>query len=258
MDYTLQETSLLQIKTLEKVDNRGTFQIEPLSPGYGVTIGNSLRRVLLSSLEGSAINSVKIEGITHQFMAIPGVKEDYIEIILNLKSLRFRFNSEEPAKLKLDIKGPKNVTAADFDKNAACEVVNTDAHIATLGKGAKLTMEIIVDKGRGYIPLEQRKDEKLPIGTIAIDSIYTPVKKVHYEVENTRVGGQTNFDKLTMEITTDGSLDPEKALGTAAQILVEHFSLVGQACQIAEEVKTPEKKLPKKSIKIAKAKKAKK
>src|SRR3990170_9011855 len=183
MDYTLAETSLVQIKTLEKVDNKGTFEIEPLSPGYGVTLGNSLRRVLLSSLEGAAITSVKIEGVTHQFSTIPGVKEDVVEIILNLKMLRFRMDSSETATLKLSIKGPKTVTAADFSENPACEVVNKDMLLATLGKSAKLEMEITVNHGRGYIPVEKRKDEKMPIGTMAVDSIYTPVKKVHFEVE---------------------------------------------------------------------------
>lgn len=242
MDYTLPETSLIQIKTLEKVDNRGTFVIEPLSPGYGVTVGNSLRRVLLSSLEGAAITSVRIEGATHQFMSLPAVKENVVDIILNLKTFRFRFVSEEPVTLKLKAKGPQIVKAQDFESNANCQVVNTDAYLATISKGGKLNMEIVVARGRGYVPVERRKDEKLPIGTIAVDSIFTPVKKVHYELENTRVGGMTNFDKLTMEITTDGSIDPEAALERAARILVEHFHLVEQACQIPPKKEKPAKK----------------
>lgn len=253
MDYTLPETSLVQIKTLEKVGNRGTFEIEPLSPGYGVTVGNSLRRVLLSSLEGAAITSVKIEGATHQFMTIPGVREDVVEIILNLKTLRFRFESQEPVTLKLKAKGPKTVTANDFDDNPSCEVVNRETHIATLSKTGKLNMEIVVARGRGYVPVERRKDEKLPIGTIAIDSIFTPVKKVHYEIEKTRVGDRTDFDKLIMEITTDGSVDPEIALGWAAKILVEHFGLVDQACQevvpVKKEKPVKKTKAPKKIAK---------
>lgn len=231
MDYTLPETSLIQIKTLEKVNNRGTFVVEPLSPGYGVTIGNSLRRVLLSSLEGSAIISCKIEGTDHQFTTIPGVEEDVVEVILNLKKLRFTFNSAEPVTLKLSARGPKQVTAKEFEVKSACEVFNKDAHIATLSKTGKLDMEIIVAKGRGYLPVEKRKDEKLPIGMIAVDSIFTPVKKVHYEIENTRVGAETDYDKLTLEITTDGSIDPEDALGKASKILLEHFGLIDQACQ---------------------------
>ena len=244
MDYTLPQTSLIQIKTLEKVNDRGTFVIEPLSPGYGVTVGNSLRRVLLSSLEGAAITSCKIEGVNHQFSNLPGIKEDVVEIILNLKTLRFRFNSEEPVVLKLKAKGPKSVTAGDFETSPSCEIVNKNVHLATLGKTGKLNLEIVVAKGRGYVPVEKRKDEKLPIGTIAIDSIFTPVKKVHYEIENTRVGAETDFDKLTMEVTTDGSIDPEIALGRAAKILVEHFGLVDQACQEVIPVK-PKKAAPK-------------
>lgn len=243
MDYTLPETSLMKIKTLEKVLNQGLFEIEPLSPGYGVTIGNSLRRVLLSSLEGAAITSVKIDGVTHQFVAIPKVKEDVVEIILNLKMLRFEMNSQEPVVLKLQVKGPKTVIGQDFEPNPGCKVVNTDAQIATVAGGGSLKMEVTIERGRGYVPVERRKDEKLPIGTISVDSIFTPVKKVHYEIENTRVGGMTNFDKLTLEITTDGSIDPEVALQKAAKILLEHFSLVDQACQpIGEEIKEKPKK----------------
>ena len=239
MDYTLPDTNLVEIKTMEQVANRGIFEIGPLSPGYGVTLGNSLRRVLLSSLEGAAITSVKIEGATHQFSTLPKVTEDVVEIILNLKTLRFISKSEDPVTLKLNAKGPKNVTAQDFTENSNCQIVNTEAHLATIGKGGSINMEIIVVKGRGYVPVEKRKDEKLPIGTISVDSIFTPVKKVHYEVENTRVGGMTNFDKLTMEITTDGSLDPDEALQTAAKILLEHFSLIDKACQkVVPEVKT--------------------
>ncbi len=247
MDYILPETSLIQIKTLEKVNNRGTFIIEPLSPGYGVTVGNSLRRVLLSSLEGAAIISCRIEGASHQFTTLPGVEEDVVEIILNLKTLRFKFNSSEPITLKLSARGPKEVTAKDFEESGACEVVNKETYLATLTKTGKLTMAITVAKGRGYVPVEKRKDEKLPIGTIAVDSIFTPVKKVHYEIENTRVGAETDFDKLTMEITTDGSVDPEVALGSAAKILVEHFNLVDQACQ---EVAVPVK--PVRHVKVTK------
>lgn len=255
MDYTLPETSLIKIKTIEQVNNRGVFEIEPLYPGYGVTIGNSLRRILLSSLEGAAITSIKIDDVTHQFATIPKIKEDVVEIILNLKLLRFQMNSDEPIVLKLQAKGPKTLTAKDFSQNPNCHIVNTEAYIATLGKGASLKMEIAVERGRGYIPVERRKDSKLPIGTIAVDSIYTPVKKIHYEVENTRVGGMTNFDKLTMEITTDGSIEPDEAMGIAARILLEHFTLVQQACQKVEkksEEKKAVKNTDKKKIKTAK------
>lgn len=255
MEYTLAETSLIQIRTIEKVENKGVFIIEPLSPGYGVTIGNSLRRILLSSLPGSAVTAVKIDGVTHQFSTISGVQEDVVTIILNLKSLRFNFNSEEPVTLKLSVKGPKQVTASDFSPNPACEIVNKDLFITTISKSAKLEMEITVDKGRGYIPVERRKDEKLPIGTIAIDSIFTPVKKVHYEVENTRVGGMVNFDKLTLEVTTDGSIDPEEALKIASKILVEHFSLVEAACEAPSPQKEAIKKVKVKKEKVVAAEK---
>lgn len=250
MDYTLPETSLIKIKTIEKMNSCGIFEIEPLSPGYGVTIGNTLRRILLSSLEGAAITAVKIDGATHQFMTLPKIKEDVVEIILNLKTLRFQLDSDEPVILKLQAKGPKEVTASDFAENAACKVINNETHIATLGKGGTLNMEVTIKKGRGYVPVEWSKDEKLPIGTISVDSIFTPVKKVHYEVENTRVGGMTNFDKLRLEITTDDSIDPEVALGRAAKILVEHFSLVEQACEVEE-------KLTEAVVKSAKSKTAK-
>jgi len=257
MDYILPETNLIQIKTMEKLGNTGLFVIEPLSSGYGVTVGNSLRRVLLSSLEGAAITAVKLEGVTHEFSTIPAVREDMVEIILNLKALRLRMITDEPAILKLAVRGPKEVRSADFEANAACEIVNKDAYIATIGKTGKLNIEVVVEKGRGYVPVERRRDEKLPLGTIAVDSIFTPVKKVHYEVENTRVGGQTDFDKLTIEITTDGSVEPEIALRTAAGILVEHFGLVQKAFEEPAKVlkketkaaKTPAKKTVKKKAK---------
>jgi len=251
MDYILPATNLVQIKTMEKVNNSGIFVIEPLSPGYGLTLGNSLRRVLLSSLEGAAITSVKIDGATHEFTTVPGVKEDIVEIILNLKTLRFKMFSNEPVTLKLQSKGSKEVKAADFDANADCEIINQDAFVATLDKTGKLNMEITVEKGRGYLPVEQRGEEKMPLGTIAVDSIFTPVKKVHYEVENTRVGGMTNYDKLKLEITTDGSIEPEIALSQAAGILTEHFSLV-QTAFAAEVKEVTEEKTEKKTKKVAK------
>ena len=250
MDYILPETNLIQIKTMEKLGNTGIFVIEPLSPGYGVTVGNSLRRVLLSSLEGAAVTSVKIEGVTHEFSTLPAVREDAVEIILNLKSLRFVMPGNELVSLKLSAKGPKEVKAADFNANPACTIVNQDVHLASLGKSGKINLEVLVEKGRGYVPVEKRRDEKLPLGTIAIDSTFTPVKKIHYEVENTRVGGQTDFDKLTLEISTDGSVDPEIALQKAAKILVEHFDLVQKAFEEVSPVKQP-KRIAKKAIKKA-------
>lgn len=259
MDYTLPETNLIQIKTMEKLGNSGTFVIEPLYPGYGVTLGNSLRRILLSSLKGAAITSVKIEGATHEFSTLPNVREDVVEIILNLKSLRFRMHGNEPVVMKLQAKGPKEVKASDFSSNSSCEVVDPDAFIASVGKNGKLNIEVTVELGRGYVPVENRGVDKMPLGTIAVDSVFTPVKKIHYEVTNTRVGGVTNFDKLTIEITTDNSIDPEIALKTAAQILVEHFNLI-QSAFTEEKVEKPAKgKVTKKaSVKEKKDKVAKK
>jgi DNA-directed RNA polymerase subunit alpha len=177
MDYILPETSLIQIKTMEKLGNSGTFVIEPLSPGYGVTIGNSLRRILLSSLAGAAITTVKIDGASHEFSTLPGVKEDVVEIILNLKALRFKMHSEEPVTMKLQVKGPKDVKAGDFTTNSSCEVVDPEAFIASVGKTGKLNIEVTVENGRGYVPVEHRSEEKAPLGTIAVDSVFTPVKK---------------------------------------------------------------------------------
>lgn len=260
MDYILPETNLVQVKTMEKLGNNGLFVVEPLSPGYGVTLGNSLRRVLLSSLEGAAITSVKIDGVTHEFATLPSVREDVVEIILNLKSLRFKMLVNEPVTMKLSVKGPKEVKAGDFDKNSSCEVVDADAFIASVGKSGKLSLEVVVERGRGYVPVERRKDEQMPLGTIAVDSVFTPVKKIHYEVENTRVGGVTNFDKLTLEIATDGSIDPEEALSKATGILVEHLVLMQKAFTVEapapaivkksatkKEIKPKVKKVTKKS-----------
>lgn len=245
MEYILPDTSLLQIKTMEKRDNTGMFVIEPLSPGYGITIANAIRRVLLSSLEGAAITSVKIEGATHEFTTIPGVKEDIVEIILNLKTLKFKLFQDEPAILTLSTKGPKSVTAADFDKSSSCEIVNKDVFLATIDKTANFSMEIKIEKGRGYVPVERRAEEKMPLGTIAVDSTFTPVAKVHYEVENTRVGGMTNYDKINLEIATNGSIEPEEALSIASGILVEHFGIIQQAFSTPVEAPKAEKKVKK-------------
>lgn len=238
--YILPETELLKAKQIKKEKDTGVFIFEPLSPGYGVTIGNSLRRVLLSSLEGAAVSDVKIDGITHEFSTLSGMKEDVVELILNLKGLRFRLHGDGPFNLKLKEKGPKEITAADFEKNPEIEIVNPDHYLASLDKNGKLEFEIGVEKGRGYMPTEKKKDQTLPLGVIAIDSIFTPIKKVHYEVENTRVGGMTNFDKLTLTIVTDGTIAPEEALKKAGQIIIEHF---GQLLSFKETGKIKEKKV---------------
>lgn len=207
-------------------NNRYTVVMEPLYPGYGVTMGNALRRILLSSLPGAAVVGVRIKGVDHEFSSVPNVKEDVIEIILNLKQLRMKVHSDQPVRMELKVKGEKAVTGADFKKNPDVEIVNPELHIATLdGKTSEFDMEIIVQTGRGYVPVEQRENEKLEIGMIAVDAIYTPVKIVNFEVRNARVGQITNFDQLTMTIETDGTVDGKTAVDQAAGILVEHFAM---------------------------------
>lgn len=234
----LTDSDLLKITIVKEKDPFSRkFVLEPLSPGYGLTIGHALRRVLLSSLTGAAINSVEIDGVSHEFSTISGVKEDVIEMILNLKQIRFKLQGDDPVSIKLEKKGPGVVKAADFAKNSLVEIINPEMHIATLDKNGKLSLKVTIKKGRGYEPVERRKDEKIPLGTIAIDSIYTPVKKIHYAVENTRVGGMTNYDKVTFEITTDGTITPEDAFNTANQILIEHFNLIAERFNVKKESK---------------------
>lgn len=225
-----------QPKVIEKKGNKAIFQIEALYPGYGVTIGNSLRRVLFSSLEGAAVTQAKIAGIQHEFSTIPGVLEDVIEIMLNLKQLRFKLYSAEPQKGFLRIKGEKEVKASDFELPTQVEIVNKSAHIATLtDKKASLDLEIQIEKGIGYQPKELRKkptvhtQEKLDIGEIPLDAIFTPIKRVSYKIENMRVGEKTDFDRLNLEIETDGTLSPEEGFFQASEILVSHFSLFADA-----------------------------
>lgn len=216
-------------KIIEKKNNEAIFEIEGLYPGYGVTIGNSLRRVLLSSLPGAAVTQVKIKGIQHEFSTIPGVLEDVITILLNLKQLRFKSFSEDPQKAFLKARGEKKVKGGDFEIPAQLELVNKDLHIATLtDKKAELEMEIQVEKGVGYEPVERRKKGKLEIGVIALDAIFTPVRKVSYQIENMRVGERTDFDRLFLNIETDGTLSPQEALVQASEILVKHFTLFSE------------------------------
>jgi DNA-directed RNA polymerase subunit alpha len=206
--------------------NKYQVIMEPLYPGYGVTIGNSLRRILLSSLPGAAVVAVRIKGVDHEFSTVPNVKEDVIEIILNLKQLRMKVHTDQPVTLELKVKGEKVVTAADFKSNSDVEVINTDLHIATLdNKTADFDMEVIVQSGRGYVPVEQRENEKLEIGMIAVDAIYTPVKTVNFEVKSVRVGQITNFDQLTMTLETDGTINGKDAIDASAQILLSHFGM---------------------------------
>lgn len=207
-------------------DNRYQVVMEPLYPGYGVTIGNSLRRILLSSLPGAAVTAVRIKGVDHEFSTVPNVKEDVIEIILNLKQLRLKVHTDQPVTLELKVKGEKVVTASDFKGNSDVEIVNPNLHIATTdNKNSDLEMEVVVQSGRGYVPVEQRENEKLEIGMIAVDAIYTPVKTVNFEVKNVRVGQITNFDQLTMTIETDGTVNGKDAIDASAKILLEHFAM---------------------------------
>ncbi len=205
--------------------NYGKFIVEPLERGYGTTLGNSLRRIFLSSLPGAAVTSVKIDGILHEFSTVPGVKEDVTEIILNLKKLAVRLTGEDTKRVIINAVGPKEVTAADIIGDGEVEIFNPELHIATLEENASLVMEINLARGRGYVPAEQNKTENTPIAVIPVDSIYTPVRKVNFTVENTRVGQVTDFDRLVMEIWTDGSIRPEEGVSIGAKIMQEHLKL---------------------------------
>ena len=207
--------------------NEGVLTVEPCAQGYGTTLGNAMRRVLLSSLPGAAVTAVRIKGAEHEFSTIPNVKEDVLEIILALKALRVKLFSEEPVKLFLTVKGEKIVTAKDFTKDAQVEVVNSDLHIATLtDPSATLEMEVTVAPGRGYRSTEERNKEKTELGTIAIDALYSPVLNVSYKVEMTRVGEKIDFDKLVLRIETDGTLDPLEAVNQSVVILMDNMSVL--------------------------------
>ncbi len=228
-------------KIINKKDNQATFVIEGLYPGYGTTIGNAMRRVLLSSLSGAAITYVKIKGVQHEFSTLPGVFEDVITICLNLKKLRLKLHNDETQKAVLRIRGEKEVKASDFEFPSQVELINKDLHIASLtDKKAEIEMEITIQKGIGYEPREQRDKEKLEIGQISLDAIYSPIERVSFQVENMRVGEMTNFDRLTLSIETDGTMDPEEAFNQAAQILIDHFSLFVK--KEAKRIKTKKEK----------------
>lgn len=257
------ETKILlpqKAKVIKKEENRAVFEIDGCYPGYGMTLGNAFRRVLLSSLSGAAITAVKIKGVSHEFSTIPHVSEDVIQVILNLKRIRFRVRSQEalPIKVELKASGKKEVKAKDIKLTSEIDIINKDAHLATLtDKKAKLEMEIEVDVGLGYVPVEQRKKEKLEIGAIAIDAIFSPIKKLNYEVENMRVGERTDFNRLRIDIETDGSISPEEAFDKAADILVEHFALFSSREKEKKKLvakKKVVKKTEKKTKKTAKKK----
>lgn len=229
-------------KYTEIAQNHGKFEIGGCYPGYGSTLGNALRRVLLSSLPGAAARSVKIKGVSHEFSTIPGVMEDAVQIILNLKQVRFRSHSDEPVTVTLKSKGEGVVTGKDIKCPSSVEVVNPDQIIATVtDKKTELEMDIVVDRGLGYVAVESREDEEREIGEIAIDAIYTPVKRVNYEVENMRVGKRTDYDKITLEVMTDGTLSPEEAFHQSVTILVEQFSVLLGKDVVEKEIKKSKK-----------------
>ncbi len=224
-----------QISAEKVEDNRGTFTIEPLDRGFGYTFGNSLRRVLLSSLAGAAVTSVRIEGVAHEFSTITGVKEDVTDIVLNLKEVVARMHSEAAEiEVPLVATGPGDVTAGDIDLPSGVEILNPEAHIATLEKKTKLEMYLTVGRGRGYSPAEDNKSPDQPIGVIPIDSIFSPVKRVAYQVESARVGQRTDYDKLTLDIETDGSVEPQAALREAAEILISSLAIFTDADRLEQ------------------------
>lgn len=232
----MQTVSLPQKPKYTPIDEKsGKFEILGCYPGYGMTLGNALRRVLLASLKGSAITSVKIKGVSHEFSTMDGVMEDVVQIILNLKKVRFKMHGDEPVKVTLKSKGEGKVTAADIKCPSNVEVVNTDQVIATVtDKKVELEMELEISTGLGYVPIDQQNREEKEIGVIAMDAVYTPINRVNYEVENMRVGKRTDYNKITLEIVTDGSMTPEEAFSKAVSILVEQFSVLG-GIEIVEE-----------------------
>lgn len=235
------EKPRIEIEEISEDKKFGRFVVEPLERGYGTTLGNSLRRIMLSSLPGTAVSQVKIDGVVHEFSTIPGVKEDVAEIILNLKSLAIKNTSEtnEPKTAYIEVEGEQVVTAGDIQADPDIEILNPDLVIATLdgGHDSKLYMELTISNGRGYVSSDKNKDVELPIGTIPIDSIYTPVERVNLNIENTRVGQITDYDKLTLDVYTNGTLEPDEALSLAAKVLSEHLN---SFIDLSESAKTAE------------------
>ena len=241
-------------KIKEQSENRAVFEIEELYPGYGVTVGNALRRALYSSLPGAAITSVKIKGAPHEFSTLPGVLEDMLEITLNLKQVFVKLHGDEPQTAEIRVKGQKKVTAADIKAPSQLEIVNKDAHIATLTKrDAKFEVDLVIEPGLGYIPVERQQKGKAEIGGIPLDAIFTPMRKVNFEIETMRVGDRTDFNRLRIEIVTNGTISPQEALEYASNLLVNHFKIAGQ---FEKKAKLPEvsKKPRKAAEKIAKPK----
>ena len=235
---------------IDDENNYAKFVCEPLERGYGVTIGNSLRRIMLSSLPGCAITSVKIDGVLHEFSTIPNVVEDVPELIVNLKNVRLKFDGNEEKTIRIDFKGEGEVTAGDIKSDGTVEVLNPDLHIATVSEGGSLVMEMTADRGRGYNSSEKNKKPNQDISVLPIDSIYTPVKKVNYQVENTRVGQMVDLDKLTIELWTDGSLKPYEALSLAAKIMTEHLELFIDLSEISKNTQVMVEKEESKKEKV--------
>jgi DNA-directed RNA polymerase subunit alpha len=236
------------IKIIEQEKNSGKFEIEGLYPGYGVTIGNALRRVLLSSIEGAAVTSFKIKGVHHEFSTINYVADTVLDIMLNLKQLRVKLHSDEPQILKLKIDSEQKIYAKDFEANSVVDIMNPDLYITEItDKKGKIEIEVIIEKGLGYSQIEERKEEKIPIGTIAVDAIFSPVQKVNFQVEEMRVGEKTDYNRLIFSIETDGSISPKEALSKASTILKDHFANIED--QFIPEVKKEKKVVSKKEDK---------
>lgn len=222
------------ITKIDENKDYGIFVVEPLERGYGTTLGNSLRRVLLASLPGAAVTSINIEGVLHEFDTVPGVREDVMQIILNVKGIAVKSYVEDEKTIELDVEGPAEISAGDILTDSDIEIVNPDHYLFTIGEGASLKAIMTVNAGRGYVPADENKKDNAPVGTLAVDSIYTPVKKVNYQVEPARVGSNDGFDKLTLEIMTDGTIIPEDALGLSARILTQHLDLFTNLTEVAK------------------------
>ena len=222
------------ITKIDENKDYGKFVIEPLERGYGTTLGNSLRRVLLASLPGAAVTSINIDGVLHEFDTVPGVREDVMQIILNIKGIAVKSYVKDEKIIELDVQGPAEITAGDILTDSDIEIVNPDHYLFTIGEGSSLKATMTVNSGRGYVPADENKKDNAPVGTLAVDSIYTPVTKVNYQVEPARVGSNDGFDKLTLEILTNGTIIPEDALGLSARILTEHLDLFTNLTEIAK------------------------
>ena len=249
-----------KLSVLKEEGHKMTLELSPLYPGYGVTVGNALRRVLLSSIEGAAITSVKIKGVSHEFSTMEGVLENVIEIIMNVKKIRLKLFGDEPATLELKVSGEKEVKAKDIKTHQNVEIVTKDQLIATLtSKKAELEMELTVEKGIGYVPIEQRQKEKISVGTIAVDALFSPVKNVNFTVENIRVGQRTDYNKLMLEIETDGLISPREALKKSLEIIAKHLEIIEKELghEIKEETETTTEELAEEEKTVKKTKKKK-